>query len=175
MSAWVYPNAAANYRAIMTDATGTGGGAGARGTFVIRVISDDKVDAVVWQADTGTPRWIRTSGGLPEDQWVHVVLVSEDYGTDLSLYFNGVEQAPAFDQTTGFGQSTGGDAFKIGSNEGKAEGGGDGYLSFDGLIDEIGIWSATLTVEEIEWLCNNSAGDLLAPPPLPQGTGIVLR
>ena len=89
------------------------------------------------------------TAGTSTGTWYHVVVTWD--GTTLTLYRNGTSVATA--TPTGSGSTAcGSDTFDIGANP-SAE-----TTLFDGLIDEVGIWSRALSASEVTSLYNGGAG-----------------
>jgi hypothetical protein len=104
---------------------GNGGVTGTGITFLV------KYNGTNYYVDSGTTH--------PAGQWYHVVGVHDDSANLLRLYINGTQV-----NTTAFTGSIDNDnlALRIGSD--------DSGIYFDGLIDEVGIYSTALSATEIE-------------------------
>lgn len=99
--------------------------------------------------------WYTTNNNLAAGSWNHVVVMYDNSNTSNipTVYINGVSQSMITNQIpTGSATSDVGYNFEIG---GRAS---FGSHSLKGKIDEVGVWSKTLTVGEISDLYNSGSG-----------------
>ena len=93
--------------------------------------------------------------GAQTNEWQHVAFTWDD-GEGFKLYIDGVLDEPTSAMQTTAGTLDRMDRFVI----------GDGAKAYwDGLIDEVAVWRAVLTAENIEWLSNNSVAGATDPQP----------
>ena len=93
--------------------------------------------------------------GAQTTEWQHVAFTWDD-GAGFKLYIDGVLDEPTSAMQTTAGTLDRMDRFVI----------GDGAKAYwDGLIDEVAVWRAVLTAENIEWLSNNSVAGATDPQP----------
>ena len=93
--------------------------------------------------------------GAQTTEWQHVAFTWDD-GAGFKLYIDGVLDEPTSAMQTTTGTLDRMDRFVI----------GDGAKAYwDGLIDEVAVWRAVLTAENIEWLSNNSVTGATDPQP----------
>ena len=93
--------------------------------------------------------------GAQTTEWQHVAFTWDD-GAGFKLYIDGVLDEPTSAMQTTTGTLDWMDRFVI----------GDGAKAYwDGLIDEVAVWRAVLTAENIEWLSNNSVAGATDPQP----------
>ena len=89
----------------------------------------------------GVNRSFSISPGIATGTWYHIALTGD--GTDLKLYINGSQVS----STLVDGDWSIGDFFRTG-----------GYYYFDGLADEIGLWTGTtLSASDVSAIANTSA------------------
>src|SRR3990167_2612693 len=81
--------------------------------------------------------------------WYHVVVTKD--GTTVKFYVNGAEVSANLTGTVPATIFNGTGAFRVGSNEGISN-------FFDGIMDEISVWSRALSASEISLLYNLSSG-----------------
>ena len=84
--------------------------------------------------------------------WYHVVLTYD--GSNLRGYLNGSEVTGSPVASTGNGSVSDTTGFRIGADRGNAN-------TFDGLIDEVGVWSKALSTTEITDLYNSGDGQTM--------------
>lgn len=94
-----------------------------------------------------------TTDFLAVNTWYHIVYTKT--GTTSAWYINGVSKTPTANLSTG-GLTTSAGYFRIGTYAGGT--GGVGNRQFDGVIDEVGIWSRVLTSTEVTTLYNSGSG-----------------
>ncbi|MCS5703233.1 MAG: LamG domain-containing protein, partial [Acidobacteria bacterium] len=83
-------------------------------------------------------------------EWQHIVMTWED-GVGFNLYIDGVLDEPTLAMQNTVGTTALMDRFVL----------GDGAKAYwDGLIDEVAVWKATLTADEAAWLAENSIAGL---------------
>ena len=84
--------------------------------------------------------------GTQTTQWQNIVMTWED-GAGFNLYIDGVLDEPTSAMQNTEGTTAMMDRFVL----------GDGAkASWDGLIDEVAVWTSTLTAENAVWLAKNS-------------------
>ena len=152
VSAWVRCDDTVNYNTIIGDWTGDTGGQpgdpGDKGSYALRIDAGGNVRATVWHQDTDAPRTFVSLGQLTQGAWSHVVMVSSNFGSTLTVYIN---NAAPENNTSG--------TLNWRPTSAMTTIGGFFYHSanyFDGLIDEIGIWDHALTADEVDYLYTNS-------------------
>ncbi|NVN91044.1 MAG: LamG domain-containing protein [Desulfuromonadales bacterium] len=97
------------------------------------------------QCDIGSGTAVATGGFVPLNAWSHVACTYD--GTNIRVYVNGVQAATG----TGAAALAAGDkALGIGKLDGSA------IRNFDGLIDEVKIFSRALTTNEIRFLSDQN-------------------
>lgn len=114
-----------------------------------------KQDLVFWTDATGQVGIYANAFGenfnttitLTTGVWYHVCYVNKIDGTNSKIFINGVEAASATGTT--LSNSTSINA-SIGANSAESS----NY--FDGMIDEVGIWSRALTADEVSQLYNSN-------------------
>nr|HPR29891.1 T9SS type A sorting domain-containing protein [Chitinophagales bacterium] len=155
--AWVYPHTKASgnfYGLFSSDASGTGNYYG----LWIRINEDDHVELEIGSgagAGTSHRRGLRTINTIPFETWTHVAIVATS-ATDMTFYFNGVEQSSV--STGGTAGTTsilhnGNHAF-IGRNINVHQ----NDQTF-GQMDEIRLWDTERTAEEIRsHMCSKLTG-----------------
>ena len=98
------------------------------------------------------PNWNRTSiAPVASNTWYHAVVVKEN--STLTLYLNGEYDShiAGLDQAI----TTSPNSYGIGRFPGTAEG---SPPSFDGLVDDLAVWSRALSAAEVRNLYNNGEG-----------------
>jgi hypothetical protein len=143
-SAWVYP------KTVTSNAFIVQGGQSDNGTSL--ALSTNKVR--FWF--NGGNNAVDSNGTVLANTWNHV-LVSYNGAGAVSFYINGV-----FDSTksASFVNSVSSNIIRIGAYQG-------GLLYFNGVIDELGVWSRALTATEVTELYNAGAGkQYVAPTPV---------
>lgn len=148
MQAWIKPaNGGAN-RLVVSKANGSG-----EFGFTMLQTSVNSILSTVDQ-DTGPTRsQARTSGtvDVTGSVWTHVVVTFNASNGQITIYFDGSSQALNIDTTNARGINNNAEPFSIASS-------GSGGNSYNGLIDEVGIWSRVLTGTEVGELYNSGAG-----------------
>lgn len=97
--------------------------------------------------------WKSTAATLNTGTWYHIGMVYTASAGSVQFYVNGAAQGSAL---TGLPTSIGNDANPL--VIGGAFDGASMSYKFDGLIDEVGIWSRTLSSTEIGELYNSGSG-----------------
>ncbi len=144
ISAWVYPNLTG--RAMITSAQGSG-----EGDFVNLRINDSSAFEFCLELDTAG--FTCAVGDVTTEAWHHLVGIFN--GTDVKLYVDNSLEA-----TT----NTGGDTIKNTTNNFTIGRRTDGAYSYNGTVDEIGIWNEVLSESEINNLYGSQIDiDLISP------------
>jgi len=136
-------------RGMRYDAAGGTGG----GTNLQKMGLTVAVDAA-----TNTVLQLESSNGSQTTDWQHVTMVWSS-GQALQFYINGKPDAPTANSTAVTGTLTGATSVVVG------KGGKDTSGSWNGLVDEIRIYSKALTQEQIELIMRGDP--LLAWDPSP--------
>jgi hypothetical protein len=90
--------------------------------------------------------------GTQTTEWQHIVMTWED-GEGFNLYIDGVLDEPTLAMQNTVGTTALMDRFVL----------GDGAKAhWDGLIDEVAVWSSTLSAADAAWLAKNSIAGLAA-------------
>lgn len=141
ISAWVKPSLVAAssifVRSSGTDPTSFW-------SHQLRVNSSGNFEAYL---NDGSPLTVSGSTPIVANTWYHVVATAANSG-QMHLYVNGVEEGTAVSVGT---MSTNGDTYLIASNS------GDGMGYFNGVIDEVRLYSRALSADEIRALYNETA------------------
>ncbi|MFC1806347.1 LamG domain-containing protein [Planctomycetota bacterium] len=119
-------------------------------------------DQVEIYLDANTPdKTVRVTipGGISDDEWHHVVVTYDKNDGGLKLFFNNgfVTSWPEF---VGNVDGSAASALTLGLARPDNQKWGD----FDGLIDEVGVWSRALTADEIAYLYNGGDGRSIVVP-----------
>ena len=93
-----------------------------------------------------------THEGTQTTEWQHIVMTWED-GVGFNLYIDGELDEPTLPMENTAGTLALMDRFVLGD-------GAKGY--WDGYIDEVAVWTSTLTAENAAWLAKNSIASLAA-------------
>lgn len=93
-------------------------------------------------------------GAVSNATWYHVVGTATTGTNNLKIYVNGTNVSS--DTVAGAGIYNGTAAFQIGHADGPFAGSSNQY--FDGIIDEVGVWSRVLTGAEVAELYNSGNG-----------------
>jgi hypothetical protein len=148
IEAWVYFDAAAGASGEIFMKNGSGSGSTAT-SIGLRIRQGD----LMLHLGNGSQSYaIRTLNEIPKQQWVHVAAVL-DHGTDIKLYFDGVEQQLDSPQSNGGGTVS--IAYNA-ANTSSVIGAVCTDLSntysnhFNGQIDELRIWSEARTEATIQ-------------------------
>jgi len=141
ISAWIKPTSA-TLRVIFNSAHG-GGGGGAGHWQAYRSNGNKLVLGADGSGDVGG------TATIDGTSWVSVILVYTTSDKTLKSYVNSILDATAVG--TGGGVYTATDTFRIGAQT-------SGSFPYDGLMDEIGLWSRVLTAQERTDLYNGGAG-----------------
>ena len=157
LEAWVKPQAGSGKRTILAKL--------GRGSTAYALNSATHGGGAGGDAGIGGRKSVRAPDDLPLGKWTHIALTYD--GSSLRLYFNGAQ----IGATAAQGKiSPAGGPLRIGGN---FIGGG----WFKGVIDEVRIYSRTLTITEIQGDMRRSAGPRAAPvatpapAPAPGGPG----
>ena len=101
--------------------------------------------------------------GTQTTEWQHIVMTWED-GEGFNLYIDGVLDEPTLAMVTTGGTTALMDRFVL----------GDGAKAYwDGYIDEVAVWTSTLTADDAAWLAENSIAGLGGVAGNPLLTGLV--
>jgi len=113
---------------------------------------EGETSMVFYTSQTGVAQTTRTSTGIENDAWNHIVIT---LGSGVSkIYLNGTELGYSTHHTHTAPKATTSDLY-IGSHV-------TGIVPYDGTLDEIGFWNRTLSPAEVTSLHNS--GDGLAYP-----------
>jgi len=138
LSAWIKADSIGNYMGILalidTDATG----------YRLSIQSDNTLRFYLNDNAHGSETAVNvtTTFAVVADTWYHVVAVRN--GTTCKIYVNGVEEGTASDNTS-LNCTNSTDPFAIGVYRSNSV----SSLTFDGIIDDAGVWDRALTVAEI--------------------------
>lgn len=106
-----------------------------------------------WKAvREGSSEQQTTAQAADINTWYYLVLTYD--GTNLKLYVNA--GTPESIATSGNGSLTTKDQFRIGADTNN--GTGAAQFFYDGMVDEVGIWSRALTSDEVTALYNGGSG-----------------
>jgi hypothetical protein len=128
----------------------TTGGSSGGGGLVLAIQTNHVVMAVLHKGDDTTNVWL---DGFSADigNWVLVAVTHNADSKALVLYIgSGGSCGVADSDTYAFTSTTPVVNVQIGN--------GTGWETWDGLIDEVGLWSRILTADEITWLYNSGSG-----------------
>lgn len=89
---------------------------------------------------------------VSDGTWYHLVATMDISAASLTLYINGSEVTTSMDLTGATSINNGAGAFQIGSIDAST------VETFDGIIDEVGVWSKILTQDEVTALYNQGDG-----------------
>lgn len=104
---------------------------------------------------TGHNKSIRTAdNAVTTTGWYHIVATWDASAADGSIYINGSDATSTTNGTVGTSVNNSTDAFYIGARESN----GSATSTFDGLMDEVGVWSRVLTSGEVSDLYNSGDG-----------------
>lgn len=127
-----------------SDATGE--------SYLFYVTSDGKLRLLVSVSGTDSDERFKTSSGsLSTGVWVHVV-ATFDPSASMKLYINGTEDTGTQSGSVPASFASNTQPVTVGANSG----GTPRY--FDGMIDEVGIWSRALSSGEVLELYNSGNG-----------------
>ena len=121
------------------------------GGILLRVNSDGKLFAQFGNGGT-VSKTVTTASQITIGSWYHVVFTSDvSAGTNgYTVYVNGSSVALTADTST---------ATSVGAQANMTIGAlGAGTQPFDGVIDEVGIWSRILSASDVTTLYNSGAG-----------------
>lgn len=124
-------------------------GSGNRG-FQWLLASATSIEAVVSSTGSNESGGSFTISSISTVAFTHLVLVYDATAGTMDLYVNGTAHGTPL---TGLvnSQHDNANAFYVGSTAGTSR-------FFDGIIDEVGVWSRALTEEEVEELYNSGDG-----------------
>jgi hypothetical protein len=149
VSVWVKPES------LLSNAGGYGAGIASQmtsdsaGDWWVSADVDGAVVFAHWGNSGADTNGRRTTGAskLSNGNWAHVVC--RNSGGTFTVWVNGVSESLTEDSTaSGWGTQ----GFSIGRQY------TGGTYHFDGLIDELGIWGAAKSNDDIAWLYNSGSG-----------------
>ena len=117
-------------------------------------------DRAVQVLDRGSTNMLYSTGLVPLNQWTHITVVGSSTG--LRIYLNGILDAS---NSVAYGAPDTSGTLKIGAEPGFGE-------FFNGLIDEVQIYSRALSASEIQGIFNAGDAGLVKPTPLPAPSGL---
>ena len=145
ISAWVNITNTATYRMIFTRVTGNG--LSYTNSYELFVDTTGKLS---WYGNA-TP-YVVGATALPTGSWIHIVATRSATGACV-LYVNGSVHASG--TTSPPVPSTASVTYIGGRNQSAADG---NLYSFNGMIDEVGLWGRVLTPTEVTVLYNSGSG-----------------
>jgi len=157
VSAWAFVRTGVDHAGIVFKGEGIGWGP----LFTFRIATTSDTNMTWGGCPEGTEGWFATDNVYSTGEWVHVALTAD--GSEITAYVNG-EMPTATGGGTNPNPVPG--PYLMFPNEpieigvGRRVGGTDGNdRFFDGLIDEVSIWTRPLTQGEIrDKLINGSVG-----------------
>lgn len=128
-------------------------------SYVIRIQANDggasanRIVGQMFSSLTTNARWEGYgSTQLSTGTWYHVVVTFDASGPTMKMYVNGVEETVTITVSTFSGTIQNGTApFQVGADT--FDGG-----KYDGMIDELGVWSRVLSQSDVTALYNGGAG-----------------
>jgi len=91
-----------------------------------------------------------TSGHVDDTNWHHVVIVTDVSAETFTIYVDGDSKPVTYFRKAATTVNDGSSGFTISTSE--------STLKYDGIIDEVGIWSRILTSGEVADLYNSGSG-----------------
>lgn len=157
ISMWIkieqLPSTASAYMGLINKARADG-----NVSYVFYFVDDDRLYFSYW-ADAG--RAVQTAGSFSNfvaagdvGKWVHVVVTVDVSEKTITFYKNSVQLVTTHAAQNATSIYNGNANFLLGAGYW----GGTYEQFFDGMIDEVGVWSKVLTAEEVKQLYNNKQG-----------------
>lgn len=147
ISMWVNPESITGAHGLVTKFRDTNGTKSYRFSF-------DTTDMFLTISDNGTAETnVIWSNPLTTGSWQHLVLTYTAATGEATLYHNGTAISTQTGLATSIFNSS--SAFRIGSRSSSTD---TAQQFFDGIIDEVGVWSKVLTSGEVTQLYNSGNG-----------------
>jgi hypothetical protein len=146
ISCWVKPESFTENAVLVAK-----GGASVNNGYNLILLTSGKIASDIFEANGSDDSYVRTSDVLSTGTWYYITMTYTASTGKILIYINGSLANLEVDTQNATSIYANTDPFTIGS-------GSTGSNSYDGIIDEVGVWNRILTSTEITALYNGGYG-----------------